>query len=247
MRLFAVAASAAASVAATQPAAAQGQDSLVVGAGGATIDRPYRGMDNKNIGIPLVNYENQWVSVGLPMIDLKAFDAGPVSLRLRARYSFDGYKASDSNFFQGMDDRKDSAWLGAAAIWRTDMFSLSGEVLADVTNHSKGTRAKFTLDHRYSFGSLGVTPRLGGEWVDSKYVTYYYGVKDSEAIANRPAYEGGSTFNEQAGLRLDYSFAGHHNVFVDAGYTHFGNSIKDSPLVDRTGQGVFSLGYLYRF
>ncbi|WP_244545103.1 MipA/OmpV family protein [Collimonas sp. OK607] len=36
-------------------------------------------------------------------------------------------------------------------------------------------------------------------------------------------------------------------MFVDAHSTRFGSAIKDSPLVDQSGQTGISLGYLYRF
>jgi outer membrane protein len=221
--------------------------SWAIGAGGSTINRPYRGIDDKKIGLPLASYENQWFSIGLPTADWKALKAGPVSIRLRARYAFDGYDAGDSLFFQGMADRKDSVWVGVAALWQGDLLNVSAEALGDVQGHSDGKRARLVADHRFLVGAIGITPRAGVEWVDSHYVRYYYGVKASEAREGRPGYEGDAAANALVGVRLDYSPAPRHNVFIDAGHTRFGSGIKDSPLVDKSGQTTVSLGYLYRF
>ena len=224
-----------------------GQSSWGIGVAGTVIKRPYRGIDDENIGLPLITYENRWVSVSAPVVDLKAFDAGPVSIRLRARYALDGYDSSDSSFLEGMDDRKNSAWAGLAAVWRNDIVNVGAEVLKDASSNSDGTRASVVIDHRFLVGSLGITPRVSGEWVDSKYVRYYYGVRTTEARQGRTAYDGDATANLLVGIRLDYSPAEHHTLFLDAAHTRYGSGIKDSPVVDRAHQRSISVGYLYRF
>jgi len=218
-----------------------------LGVAGAVTQKPYRGVERKSTGLPLVTYESSWVSAAVPRVDLKLVTTDSLSLRLRARYAGDGYDGGDSPFLTGMADRKSSLWLGGAAIWRTDIATFSGELLGDAMGNSKGLRMKLQADRRFSVGSFGFTPRVAAELLDRKYVNYYYGVRSDEVLVDRPLYEGASTANIEVGVRADYSPSKKHSLFVDLGTTRFGKSIKDSPLVDRTGQTTVSAGYLYRF
>ncbi|SFU39335.1 MltA-interacting protein MipA [Polaromonas sp. YR568] len=239
-----------------QPASAQAQNqapaakeesSWGLGLAVGVEKQPYRGIDNETKALPLVTYENKWVSIFGPSVDVKLPSAGPVSFRLRARYSMDGYEAGDSPFLAGMDERKDGIWLGGAAIWRTGVANLSAELLGDASGNSKGTKFKLTVDRRFQAGSFDITPRLAATRLDDKYVSYYYGVNAAEVRAGRPFYQGGSAVNLEAGLRVGYAIAPKQTIFLDLSTTTLGSSIKDSPLVERSSQNSVRLGYLYRF
>ena len=218
-----------------------------LGIGVAMERKPYRDFDDKAKALPMLTYENKWVSIAIPSVDVKLPSAGPVSLRLRARYAADGYDADDSPFLNGMDKRKGSLWLGGAAIWRNDIANLSAELLADGSGNSKGTRFKVQVDRRFSSGAFGFTPRLATHWVDRKYVDYYYGVAAAEARSDRAEYAGKATANIEVGLRVDYAVAPKQTVFLDVSATSLGSGIKNSPLVGRSNQTGVRLGYVYRF
>lgn len=237
-----------------QPASAQAPSSTAneasawgLGLAVGVEKQPYRGIDNETKAIPLVTYENKWVSIFGPGIDVKLPSAGPVSFRLRARYSMDGYEAGDSPFLAGMDERKDGIWLGGAAVWRNDFANLSAELLGDASGNSKGTKFRLMLDRRFQAGSFDITPRLAATRLDDKYVSYYYGVNAPEVRAGRPFYQGGSAVNLEAGVRVGYSIAPQQTIFLDLSTTSLGSSIKDSPLVERSTQSGVRVGYLYRF
>lgn len=224
-----------------------GSGQWALGIGAVVLDKPYRDFDREVRPLPLISYESKWISATVPTFDLKAYSTDSLSLRVRARWSGDGYEAKDSPFLTGMDERKSSLWVGGALTWKTDFANLSGEVLADAMGNSKGTRAKLQIDRRFAAGKIGFTPRLAAEWVDDKYVNYYYGVQQSEVQGGRALYEGKATTNMQFGLRMDYSPSRHHSMFVDVGATRFGSAVKDSPLVDKSNGTSIALGYAYRF
>ncbi|GAA5236250.1 MipA/OmpV family protein [Verticiella sediminum] len=227
--------------------AKDGSGRWALGIGAVVLDKPYRDFDRKVLPLPLISYESKWISATAPTFDVKLYSTDALSFRLRARWSGDGYEAKDSAVLTGMDERKSSLWAGGAVTWKTGFANFSGEVLADAMGNSKGTRAKLQIDRRFAAGKFGFTPRLAAEWVDDKYVDYYYGVQQSEAQAGRAFHEGKATTNLQFGLRMDYSPSRHHTVFVDVGATRFGSSVKDSPLVDKTTGTTLALGYAYRF
>ena len=218
-----------------------------LGIGTTLLQRPHRDIDDEVKVFPVVSYENRWVSLAGSRFDLKVNESERLSFRARARYTLDGYKSGDSEFLRGMEDRDDSVWLGGALVWRLPVAELSAEYLADAMGNSKGSRAHLQAERRFGFGRFGLTPRIAAEWVDKKYVAYYYGVLPDEATLVRPAYAGKSTVNVEGGVRADYTFGRKHTVFLDLGVTGYGSAIKDSPIVDGSNQTRASLGYVYRF
>lgn len=209
--------------------------------------KPYRDFDNKTEVLPFFTFENRWVRVFGPGVELKLGRAGPVSFGLTASYGMDGYKASDSLFLEGMAKRRGSAWIGAKASLRGDWGQLSTEWSGDASGNSKGQRFKLGVERRFTFGEIGVTPRLAATWLDARVVSYYYGVEADEVRAGRGAYDAGSTVNTEVGLRLDYRPAPQHTVFADLGSTALGREIRNSPLVERSSVPEVRVGYLYRF
>jgi MipA family protein len=231
-------------------AAAQAQEPASfwgVGLGVGFERKAYRDFDNKVRALPLLMYENRWVAVGGPGIDLKLPSAGPLSFRLRARYTFDGYEDDDSPYLAGMAERKGGLWLGAAAQWRGELGTLSAELLGDASGHSEGRQFKLQLDRRFQSGAFDLTPRVAAISLDRKYVDYYYGVRTGEAVSGRTAYAGSSAVNMELGLRLGYSLAPGQQLFLDLSGTRLGSGIKDSPLLERSSETGLRVGYLYRF
>ncbi|MFJ4142716.1 MipA/OmpV family protein [Pseudomonas sp. NPDC089734] len=218
-----------------------------IGLAGGKNYRVYRDFDDKIGGLPLVTYENRYVHVFGTGLDVKLPSLGPVSFRLRGKYIGEGYESGDSPYLRGMSDRDNSFWVGGAAIWKSDFATLTTEVLTDAMDNSKGSRARLQIDRRFSAGAFGFTPRLAGEWVDSNYVDYYYGVMPNEVRTGRPAYKGEATMNTEAGLRIDWRPARAHTLFLDLGATRMGNEIKNSPLVETDTQYGVGFGYFYRF
>ncbi|GAB4063564.1 MipA/OmpV family protein [Uliginosibacterium sediminicola] len=209
--------------------------------------KPYRNVDNKLEVWPMLTYENRWLRVAGPGVDFKLGKSGSLSYALTASFSREGYKASDSSYLDGMDERKDGVWLGGRVTWIHEIANLSAAWRGDASSHSKGQKLTLGAEHRFSVDKLGITPRVAAIWQDRKYVDYYYGVKASEVRADRAAYAGSSTVNGEVAVRVDYRLSSAQSVFVDAGVTLLGAGITDSPLVSRSTVGALRLGYLYRF
>jgi outer membrane protein len=218
-----------------------------LGAGVTVIQKPYRDIDADILPVPLFLFENHRISASISKVDYKFISTEHVSLSLRARYVGDGYDADKSPFLAGMKDRKGSVWAGSAMTWKTNIADLSAEVIGDVSGYSKGTRAKFRVERRFTSGKFTLTPRLEIEWVDSKFVDYYYGVKTSEVRVDRKYYGGNSSSNVEAGMRMDYALARKHIIYFDTSATRFGRAVKESPIVDNPSQTAVSVGYIYRF
>lgn len=207
----------------------------------------YRDFDDKLRVLPLLTFENRWVRVFGPGVELKLGRSGPLSYGLTASYARDGYDAGDSPFLAGMDKRRASAWLGGRLGLRTEFASLSAHWQADASGHSKGQKLRLGAERRLALGEVGLTPRLSATWLDGKFINYYYGVRMGEVRADRAAYTPGSTVNTELGLRVDYRLAPQQTVFADVGVTLLGSAIKRSPLVDRSTLPELRVGWLYAF
>ena len=159
----------------------------------------------------------------------------------------EGFDAGDSPRLAGMDERKGGFWGGASATWRNPVAPLTLEWLADLSGHSKGSKLQLQADHRFGFGALSLTLRVQLQWLDRKYVDYYFGVRAHEVTADRAAYAGAAALAVEAGLRVDYALAARHAVFLDLSRTQLPDEIKRSPIVDRQATSRAAFGYLYRF
>jgi len=225
-----------------------------LGLGGISKQQAYTGIDRENIGIPLIYFENRWVQLFGPWLDIKLpslewKDDNELSFGLRTQFfGTDGYEEDDAPILEGMDERKESLLVGAYAKWSNPIVDVSAEYLQDVSGESEGSRIKFGVEKSWQAGQhWRFTPSATATWYDDKYVDYYYGVRPAEARIDRPSYVGDATMNFDLGLRTDYMFDQHQSVFVMLEYTALGSEIDDSPLTDRSNETMVLLGYIYRF
>jgi len=213
---------------------------------------PYAGVDRKNRVLPLLTYENSWFRfVGLggefKLGHLELAPRNELSFALKVDYHFDAYKSSDSAALSGMEARKGGVWGGGVLAWRNPVAQVRAEWSADLSGHSKGQVLSLRAEHRFGLGPVGLTPHVQAQWQDAKAVDYYYGVRDTEALPNRPAYTPGAATTLEAGLRTDFMLARHQSLFMDLSVTHLPGTISNSPIVDRSNLSSVSIGYLYRF
>lgn len=221
---------------------------LAVGAG----QQPYRDAGNKTRVLPVLYVENAWLHVMGTSADLKLgswqFGVGhTLAVTGRLKYEGGGYEDDDAPILRGMDERKNSLWAGPTLRWSTPYARLSADWTADVSGHSKGNKLQLQLDRRFGFGQFALTPRIQAQWLDRKYVDYYYGVTAGEAQAGRPQYSGRSATVLEFGLRVDYALRPKQTIFLDIGTSALPDEIKHSPLVGRSSVTRAAVGYLYRF
>lgn len=225
-----------------------------LGLAGFTQQQPYTDMDRENHAIPLIFFENRWVQLMGPFLELKlpAFQWGEeqeLSLGLGAQLiGFNGYKPDDAPILNGMAKRKSGFFAGPTLKWSNPLVNVSAQWMLDTAGDSEGQRFSLGLERSFHFGEhFMLTPSATATLLDDKYVDYYYGVRTSEARPDRPAYLAESTVNTEISLRADYFLDERQAFFAAVQYTALGNEIKDSPLVDRSAEQSLLVGYLFRF
>jgi outer membrane protein len=78
-------------------------------------------------------------------------------------------------------------------------------------------------------------------------VDYYYGVSGAESSAQRPQYTGASATNLRAGAGTGYWFESGWQLLGGIGYTHLGEGIRSSPIVNRDDTRVIYAGAWWLF
>lgn len=225
-----------------------------LGLAGLTQQQPYAGIKRENLAIPVLYFENSWVQLMGPFLELKApslkwgneqelsFGAGAQLI------GFNGYEPDDAPVLNGMKERKSGIFAGPLVKWSSPFVNVSAQWMLDASRESKGQRISLGLERSFHLGQhFMFTPSATATWMDSKYADYYYGVRSEEARAGRPAYVADSTLNAELGLRIDYMIDKRQSVFAMLQYTALGSEIRRSPLVDRSSEHGILLGYLFRF
>ena len=225
-----------------------------LGAAVVSTQKAYKGTDREAKILPMLSYENKYVKLSGPNLELKLpgiefGDSQRLNFGVVAKlFGPGGYEASDSPALAGMAEREQSIWAGAKVEWKNNLADVKLELLGDASGNSKGQRVVLGVERKWKLSpSIMLVPQVGVEWVDDKYVDYYYGVRASEAIAGRPVYVGQSAVNAEVSVAGIYRFDKHHSMTLNVGVKALGKEIKDSPIVDRSTESRVALDYTYRF
>lgn len=220
-----------------------------LGVGVISAPRPYVGAENSTTVIPLLELTYERFFVQGIRLGYRLTEPGPFSLAVIAGPRFLGYDESDSPFLEGMAARRESIDVGLSAAWNRRRWGVAGHVRRDVTGHSDGTQAGVDVFLRRAAwgGRLRLQPALGVEWLDGSTVDYYYGVRPSEALAERPAYRGTSTTNLSLGLLATYRIDRRIALVTLLRGSLLGDGAADSPIVDRKASYFGLAGITYRF
>ena len=223
-----------------------------VGTGAATLFKPYKGFDRDCFAVPLVFYEDQKLTVFGPMAAYSFFgEENRWAVQALARGRFEGYDSDDSDYLRGMSDRDWSLELGLRYINDLDFAVMSLDFTHDVLDEHNGYEFRFTLRKLFrnllNIKSLNLTPTAGINWRSSDLNTYYYGVRDSEAIAGRPAYKAGGSVDYLTGAQLTYKLSDQWSLLSIVDVEWLGSEITDSPIVDKDYYATLLLGAMVEF
>jgi outer membrane protein len=230
-----------------------GSNSWGLGVAGMATQQPYIGIDRDYMPIPVIFFENRWVQLIGATLEFKLpgmswSEEHALSFGARVEFDGSGYKPGEAPILNGMAERKSGILAGAAARWDSPLLSVSAEAMIDASSNSKGRRFSVGLERTFFVGErVMVTPSLKAIQLDKRYAMYYFGVLPGEVRAGREAHAPGRTMNTAIGVQTDYMWGDHHVIFLQAEYTTLGNKIKSSPLVDRVGESMLILGYMFRF
>ncbi|MDH3274709.1 MAG: MipA/OmpV family protein [Gammaproteobacteria bacterium] len=206
-----------------------------------------QGADAAITGGPFPFYEGERLSLGFGAISYAFADVSGMRLALEGQPRFEGFDPTKSDALVGMHKRNPAFDIG---------FSLSSDgvwgqaqlrAVADITGTHDGYEVSASYQYPLQSGRWTLVPSTGLNWRSKKLVDYYYGVREDESRAGRPSYVGRSGLSATVGLAADYRLTEHWNVVAGADLTYLGDSIQDSPIIEKNHETSLFTALVYRF
>jgi outer membrane protein len=160
-----------------------------------------------------------------------------------------GWEAKDGTLVAGMERREFSLEAGPNLQLRTPVGVVNANWYQDISGASNGQTAQLQFIRsliNLQGGSLRLNGVAGAQWFAGKTNDYYFGVRPSEATAQRPAYTAGSTVNLQLGVNGVY-LLGRGSLLFGAIGNWLGNEAAQSPIVETRFQPIVYVGYGINF
>ncbi|HHQ4527839.1 TPA: MipA/OmpV family protein [Aeromonas hydrophila] len=171
-----------------------------------------------------------------------------VALYGYGRVRFGNLDPADEPAFTGMDERKGQLEGGIGGNLITPYALLTVRASSDISGRSKGQELLLWADFPILRDKLLIMPGMGLMLRSDKLANYYFGgISESEATAQRPAWDTGSTLSPMAALITSYRFSPNWIGMFAMNYEWYDGDIEHSPLVQHTGElyaGV-GIGYIW--
>jgi outer membrane scaffolding protein for murein synthesis (MipA/OmpV family) len=183
---------------AVPPSVGQSTDHLDLSVGGGVVvaPRPYVGASDAVIPIPVVNIRYKWLFAEGIRGGAQFLRQGRLAGNVYLQANFEGLEAKDSPFLEGMETRSISADAGVEVVYRARPVGFRVNVLTDVLGRNNGQEFSAQAITGAPLGSRGfLLASIGPRWISANRVDYNYGVRESEATPDRPAYTGTSSWN----------------------------------------------------
>jgi len=217
---------------------------------GAYYSKPvYQDFKDNSGAFPLIEYQGEGWSVGAQGINVDVYNTeqSPLSISLELSSLGQGYSASDSQIFNGMQKRKASVDLGVNVAYQVGQGSFNSSLMSDVSSTHKGYVLDINYQHNLPLMGGMFQPSVGLSAHSDNFNNYYYGVRASEVTGNRAAYQAKSSVNPYIGYQFLYPINDNFNLAHGTSYTVLDSEIKNSPLVDRDNSWSTFVGASYSF
>lgn len=220
-----------------------------VGLGVIGRSSPYLDSDTSVIqAIPAITYFGerlQWVG---PQLRYGIAGTDRLRLAITASYRIGAYEEDDSRVLEGLGDRDSTLMAGLGLVYEGPAgteFDLRYE--HDVLDQIGGGNATASVSRGFQVGNFRLVPALGVNWLSSDLANYDFGVPESAALPNRPAYSVGSTISIEAGIVTLWELSENWRVAVNLAVENLDSDITDSPIVDedRLFKGFAALTYTF--
>lgn len=219
------------------------------GVGVAAIwqDQGYKNISSTTTVVPAVVYQSDDILWMGPQFSYKFAQTNDLEFRAHAQFRFDGFDADEDVLFEGMEDRDGALDLGISMRYNTEIGNFTATFLNDVTGTHKGHEISAEYSYPMRIKGHMITPFVSTSYLSDDLVDYYFGIRQNEVRTDRAFYLGDATMNVRAGVNTLWSVAESQQIIANLSYTAYGSEIKDSPLVDGSGNLSLLVGYVYLF
>jgi len=220
-----------------------------VGAGVIARSSPYRDYDGGvSQVIPAISYNGERLQIYGPKIQFGLVGTGKLRLAATGSYRIGVYDENDSDYLQGMGDRESTFMAGLAI-----QAELSGgiDVLAgyehDVLDRIGGGEARFRLSKSLQQGIWRFKPAVAVNWASAELSNNDFGVSDSQATADRPAYYLDDNYSLEAGVGVFIEVTRDVLIIMDVAAEALSDEVKASPIVSEgyVIKGFAAINYVF--
>ena len=201
------------------------------------------------VPIIIAKYENFYAEGDKAALIFHDFELGDTSFwtEIVALYRQQGF-IDAKGALSDLDDRKDAIEMGVALGIASESFGLINVSLAyDVIDTHKGSAITLNYEIPIVLGDLIIRPVFSVQSMSKNLANYYFGVKSSEVVAGRPAYDITKATNYSWGYDLKYLMDDNWRITHSVEITNLDNTITKSPLVEYNANIQISLGLVYDF
>jgi outer membrane protein len=208
----------------------------------------YRDAGVRNDLLPLYMYDGKHVYLHAYRFGWKLDASEKHRFDLFLAHRFEGFPYDQRPAsLAGMADRESGLDAGMSYELRGNWGAAYVEALRNVTDASGGGEVRLGYRYDWKSGRLGLRPYAMLSWRDARLNNYYYGVREQEATALRPAYDPGAGLNAEVGLFGVYALSDRWRLLGGLGATLWSQGVAGSPIVDGRVQPAGVVGLMYDF
>ncbi len=152
-----------------------------------------------------------------------------------------------SPFLEGMEKRRFSVDGALTLAWEASRVTASLAAYSDLLGRSDGQRLEGEVGFPLSLGRWRIEPAVKGVWVDADFADYYVGIRPAEALPERPAFQGSSTFSPGLALGVLRPLREKLVLIGQAEVLFLGSGIRDSAVVGDDTMSVGLVGVAWSF
>ncbi len=197
--------------------------------------------------VPLYLYEGEYLfargtSAGLHLMRSDAFE-----INLYSRYRFQNLDPDSNAYYEGLKPRRQTLDAGIELGIKQNWGELKLDWVTDMLGHHNGNEVRASYRYRMEAGPWSISPFIGWTWQNKSLTDYYFGVSESEATVERPAYAPGSARWISFGVNAAWQATDRIVWFGNVAFGGADSAITDSPLVEEDSFSSVFVGGTYLF
>jgi len=177
------------------------KSTITVGVGPYFQTQPYKDVSNIILPSPVVFFDNglfyvRWTQIGMYFLGQKN-DTFSWGFSLTGQPRPNSYKASDSQYLQGLEDKKSSFEAGLAFSASMDKFYIDSMFVTDILDRYDSWIFKTEIGYQFSLSKFTFYPSIITLYQSSDFNNYYYGISQEESQNSQY-----TAYSTKAGLQL---------------------------------------------
>ena len=197
--------------------------------------------------VPLYLYNGKYLFFRGTAGGVHIFSSDNFELNLMGRYHFQKLDPGRNAFYDGMEKRQQSLDGGVELRLRGGWGEFTANYLTDTLDRHQGQSAEASYRYTFDRGRFSFSPFIGWAWTNDKLTNYYFGVREAEALPDRPAYAPGEAQWVSLGLNSTWWVSQRIQLFANVGFSGVDSKVSESPLVAEDMQAVLFAGGTYIF